>query len=167
MISNLKISNMTYNLYMLQKTQSANGSTDHLGAYSLMMGTGSVSGTTLSTTLTPLASVLQVNITFADELVGKTFGCLVAYFKDGSSANYNVDGTGNQVLSNSIVAKQPSFQQFYGSWSGTSIGPSGAASMEFNPKIDGAFNAHTKTVSLTNSCTLEPGKLYRVSVTID
>ena len=49
----------------------------------------------------------------------------------------------------------------------TSIGSSGAASITFNPKIDGAYDKHTKTVNLTNSCTLEPGKLYRVSVTID
>ena len=121
------------------------------------------------------------------------FAVLEGAFKNGSDAEYKLDGTGSQNLANSISARSPNIQQFYGSWSGatqtpitltasdkdfvayipfvpgkdTSIGSSGAASITFNPKIDGAYDKHTKTVNLTNSCTLEPGKLYRVSVTID
>ena len=185
--------NLGYNLYMINSTQSANGNTDHLGAFSYMIGTGSVSGTSLTTTLAPQTSVLQVNITFADALVGKTFGALEADFKDSSSNDYVVDGSGPCALLNPITANLNYLQQYYGSWfgttqtpitltasdknfvayipfvpgSGTSIGPSGAVSIEFNPKIDGSYNTHMKTVSLTNSCTLEPGKLYRVSVAID
>ena len=193
MISSLLAANLSYSLFMSNSTQSGNGNTDHLGAFSYMLGTGSVSGSTLDTTLEPQASVLQVNITFADELIGKTFAVLIGTFKTGSDAEYMLDGTGSQNLANPISARLSYIQQFYGSWSGTtqtpitltasdknfvayipfipgkdtSIGSSGAASITFNPKIDGAYNNHTNTVNLTNSCTLEPGKLYRVSVTID
>lgn len=193
MISTL-ISDQTYNIYMGLSTQSANGSTDHLGAFSFMLGTGSVSGSNLSTTLAPQVSVLQVNISFADALIGKTFAWLACTFKDGFSNGYFVDASGGQHLSYSISANKDSLEQFYGSWSGTTQTPItltasdknfvayipfvpgtgahigglfGAASIEFDTEIDGAFGAHTKTVNLTNPCTLESGKLYRVSVTIE
>ena len=34
-------------------------------------------------------------------------------------------------------------------------------------KIDGSYTGHSKTVTLSKPCTLEPGKLYQVNVSIE
>ena len=50
---------------------------------------------------------------------------------------------------------------------GTSVGPSGAASLELSAKIDGSYTGHSKTITLSKDCTLEPGKMYRVNVSME
>lgn len=34
-------------------------------------------------------------------------------------------------------------------------------------RIDGSYTGHSKTVTLSKPCTLEPGKLYQVNVSIE
>ena len=183
----------SYELSMMNSIQSANGNTDHLGAFSFLQGEGTVSGTDLTVNLEPLVSVLQVNISFDSSMKGKTFGCLVGEMKDASAAKYKFNTNGSHNLQNPIWDVRDGYLQlFLGSWSGATqtpisltdsdlnfvayipfasgsgahIGSGGAASIEFNPKIDGAYDNYTKTISLTADTDLEAGKMYRVNVSI-
>ena len=183
----------SYKLSMNNSTQSANGNTDHLGAFSFLKGEGTVSGTDLTVNLKPQVSVLQVNISFDSSLKGKTFGWLEGEMKDASTAKYLFNANGSQNIESPLDICDGTIQLCLGSWSGTTQTPitltdsdlsfvayvpisigsgahiggtGGAASIEFNPCIDGTFGGYKKTVSLTADMDLEAGKVYRVNVSI-
>ncbi|MBR4585283.1 MAG: hypothetical protein IKO29_00905 [Bacteroidales bacterium] len=185
----------SYTLSMNNSTQSANGNTDHLGAFSFLKGEGTVSGTDLTVNLVPQVSVLQVNISFDSSLKGKTFGCLDGEMKDASAAKYlfNANGSQNINIEDLLEICDGTIQLYLGSWSGTTQTPitltdsdlsfvayvpisigsgahiggtGGAASIEFDPCIDGTYGGYKKTVSLTADMDLEAGKVYRVNVSI-
>lgn len=192
MISDFNI-NRSYQLNMNNSTQSANGNTDHLGAFSFLKGEGTVSGTDLTVNLKPQVSVLQVNISFDSSLKGKTFGWLVGEMKDASTAKYLFNANGSQNIESPLGIRDGIIQLGLGSWTGTTQTPitltdsdlsfvayvpisigsgahiggtGGAASIEFNPEIDGAFNTYKKTISFTADTDLEAGKVYQVNVSI-
>ena len=192
MISNFN-SLGTYVLSMNNSTQSANGNTDHLGAFSFLKGEGTVSGTDLTVNLVPQVSVLQVNISFDSSLKGKTFGCLDGEMKDASAAKYLFNANGSQNIESPLEIHDGIIQLYLGSWSDTTQTPitltdsdlsfvayvpisigsgahiggtGGAASIEFTPCIDGTYVGYEKTVSLTADKVLEAGKVYQVNVSI-
>lgn len=183
----------TYTLSMNNSTQSANGNTDHLGAFSFLKGEGTVSGTDLTVNLKPQVSVLQVNISFDGSLKGKTFDWLDGEMKDASTAKYLFNANGSQNIVAPLEIYDGTIQLYLGSWSGTTQTPitltdsdlsfvayvpisigsgahiggtGGAASIEFDPCIGGTYGDYKKTVSLTADTVLEAGKVYQVSVSI-
>lgn len=122
-IHNVIIGKRTITFSSYDSTQSADGSTDHLKQAFLYEGTGTLSGSTLSVSLTPLSSVLKVTFTLPAEAVGKQVsGGIYITIKDATDASYNFDPSSQWFYYFSgtpLPNATPQMRIYLGSWTGT------------------------------------------------
>ena len=94
--------NLTYEINTNSSTQSANGSLDHLGDYSLLMGEGTVSDSDLTITLKPQTSVFRITITLDDSYIGTDLYSMAGSFQYGEGRPYFLITTNGLLSTDSI-----------------------------------------------------------------
>ena len=170
-------------------TQSASGSTAHLGNATILEGIGAVSDQVLTVELRPLNAVMRLDITLPSDAVGKVLNNMTVeatnssgdfYFFTKTNWFYYFEGAKRTANSQQINIS-------LGSWSGETkeqmtiestdlvvyipfvpgegvvLGPSGGSELRLSCYSDLGFTG-TKNITLSNDTALEPGKLYRLNV---